>query len=53
MPAGLEVATISEVLRAKNIFVSARGDAIRISPNVYNDMNDMVAFVDALKGAVH
>lgn len=53
MPPGLEVATISEVLRAKNIFVSVRGDAIRISPNVYNDMNDMVAFVDALKGAVH
>jgi len=53
MPPGLEVATISEVLRTKNIFVSVRGDAIRISPNVYNDMNDMVAFVDALKGAVH
>ncbi len=53
MPPGLEVATINEVLRDKNIFVSIRGDAIRISPNVYNDMNDMVAFVDALKGAVH
>jgi selenocysteine lyase/cysteine desulfurase len=53
MPPGLEVATISEVMRAKKIFVSVRGDAIRISPNVYNDMNDMVAFVDALKGAVH
>jgi selenocysteine lyase/cysteine desulfurase len=31
-----------------NIFVSYRGDAIRVSPNIYNDSNDLSTLVDVL-----
>lgn len=39
---------IREALTRNNIFVSQRGDAIRVSPNVYNDANDMSRLVKAL-----
>lgn len=37
-------------LAANKVFVSIRGDAIRVSPNVYNTSADVVRFTDALKG---
>jgi len=39
---------IREVLNRNNIFVSIRGDAIRVAPNVYNDSKDMAKLVKAL-----
>ena len=36
-------------LAAKNVFVSIRGDAIRVSPNVYNTYADIERFASALK----
>jgi selenocysteine lyase/cysteine desulfurase len=39
---------IREVLHRNNIFVSIRGDAIRVAPNVYNDTRDMAKLVKAL-----
>ena len=39
---------IREVLTRNNIFVSQRGDAIRVAPNVYNDPKDMSRLVKAL-----
>jgi len=39
---------IREVLNRNNIFVSQRGDAIRVAPNVYNDSKDMSRLVKAL-----
>jgi selenocysteine lyase/cysteine desulfurase len=40
--------TIKDVLHRNNIFVSIRGDAIRVAPNVYNDSKDMAKLVKAL-----
>ncbi|HEX6892802.1 MAG TPA: aminotransferase class V-fold PLP-dependent enzyme [Chryseolinea sp.] len=39
---------IKEVLHRNNIFVSIRGDAIRVAPNVYNDTRDLAKLVKAL-----
>ena len=40
---------LREELARRNVSVSVRGDAIRISPHVYNDIAD----VDALRAALH
>jgi selenocysteine lyase/cysteine desulfurase len=39
---------IKDVLHRNNIFVSIRGDAIRVAPNVYNDAKDLAKLVKAL-----
>ncbi|XWN35789.1 MAG: aminotransferase class V-fold PLP-dependent enzyme [Balneola sp.] len=39
---------IKDKLLNENIFVSYRGDAIRVSPNVYNDSDDLNKLVDVL-----
>ena len=39
---------IREVMNRNNIFVSQRGDAIRVAPNMYNDSRDMSRLVRAL-----
>ena len=39
---------LTERLRQREISVSMRGDAIRISPHVYNDQSDLDALLDAL-----
>ena len=39
---------IRDVLNRNNIFVSIRGDAIRVAPNIYNDSKDMAKLVKAL-----
>ena len=43
---------IQQALLARNVSVSVRGRALRVSPNVYNDEQDVQAFVDALKGCL-
>ncbi len=40
--------TIKHTLTERNILVSYRGDAIRVSPNVYNEESDMNKLVEAL-----
>jgi selenocysteine lyase/cysteine desulfurase len=39
---------MGEILRRNKIFVSVRGDAIRVAPNVYNDARDLSRLVKAL-----
>ncbi|GAB5409445.1 MAG: aminotransferase class V-fold PLP-dependent enzyme [Balneolaceae bacterium] len=39
---------IKQKLTRENIFISYRGDAIRVSPNVYNDSEDLATLVKAL-----
>lgn len=39
---------IKQKFTRENIFVSYRGDAIRVSPNVYNDSEDLATLVKAL-----
>jgi selenocysteine lyase/cysteine desulfurase len=46
LPAGLGLA-----LAAANVFVSLRGDAIRVSPHVYNDERDVERFLAVLAAA--
>lgn len=42
---------LGTTLAAAKVFVSIRGDAIRVSPNVYNDLRDVERFLAALKAA--
>jgi selenocysteine lyase/cysteine desulfurase len=50
-PAGLGMDRIRAVLDAHRVSVSVRGDALRISPNVYNDEADITALLQALRAA--
>ncbi|MFQ5569080.1 MAG: aminotransferase class V-fold PLP-dependent enzyme [Rhodothermales bacterium] len=47
VPPHLPMNRLKKALAERNVAVSMRGDAIRISPNVYNDTSDMEALHDA------
>ncbi len=49
VPDHLSMDRLHEALSLRNISVSVRGDAIRISPHVYNEARD----IDALRDALH
>ena len=49
VPEHLSRDRLREALARRNVSVSVRGDALRISPHVYNDAAD----VDALRDALH
>ena len=51
MPEGLELEALKTELEARQIFVSLRGSALRVSPHVYNDENDVGALIGVLQGA--
>jgi len=51
VPEHLPVDRLKEALTRRNIYVSTRGDAIRISPHVYNDAADIDILRDALQAA--
>jgi selenocysteine lyase/cysteine desulfurase len=48
LPKGIAPEKIKQRLQANKISVSWRGDAIRVSPNVYNTENDLKKLVTAL-----
>lgn len=48
LPKGMEPGPLKEVLSGRNVSVSIRGDAIRVSPNVYNSPDDAAALVEGL-----
>lgn len=50
LPAHVSQEQLQKSLRDRNVFVSVRGDAVRVAPQVYNDETDMRALVD---GCVH
>ena len=52
MPAGLELTVLRAELEARKVFVSLRGSALRVSPHLYNDEDDVGALIDALRAAV-
>ena len=52
MPEGLKLTALKAELEARKIFVSLRGSALRVSPHLYNDEDDVGALVEALKAAV-
>jgi selenocysteine lyase/cysteine desulfurase len=43
---------VPEALAQKNVYVSIRGDSIRIAPHVYNDKADVDRFFEVLKEAL-
>jgi len=45
LPNGTQLKPLQEKIQAKNIFVSYRGNAIRVSPNVYNTETDLEKLV--------
>ena len=52
MPEGLELAALKSELEARKIFVSLRGSALRVSPHLYNDEDDIGALLGALRAVV-
>jgi len=38
-------------LKESNVFVSIRGDSIRVSPYLYNDLNDIERLFEVLRTA--
>lgn len=52
VPEGLPIERLREALEERNISVSVRGSAIRISPHVYNDARDMEALRAAFAACV-
>ncbi len=51
LPKGLSANNVRSELDARSVRVSYRSDAIRVSPNVYNEPDDLNALVDALRAA--
>jgi selenocysteine lyase/cysteine desulfurase len=49
LPENGDISLIQSRLTERNIYVSFRGSAIRISPHVYNDMEDLDGLLEALK----
>jgi len=52
MPDGLDLGALRDQLSERKVFVSLRGSALRVSPNVYNDPADVAALAAALEDAV-
>jgi selenocysteine lyase/cysteine desulfurase len=51
LPRGLP-SGLTERLADAKVFVSVRGDSIRVAPHLYNDARDVERFVDVLRSAV-
>ncbi len=51
LPESLKMEKIQAVLGKNNIFVSVRGNAIRVSPNVYNEARDIEKLGEVLLGS--
>jgi selenocysteine lyase/cysteine desulfurase len=49
-PAGTDLQALRRALQLRHVHVSVRGDAIRVSPHVYNDELDIERFADVLSG---
>jgi selenocysteine lyase/cysteine desulfurase len=49
---GRDPRTLAAALAEAQVFVSVRGDSVRVSPHVYNDSNDIERFVDVLAKAL-
>ena len=51
VPAGLDLRALHVALQSRGVFASLRGSALRVSPNVYNDVRDATALRTALQAA--
>lgn len=48
LPTHTNPETVKEKLASHSVYVSVRGNAVRVAPHVYNNHHDMEALVDAL-----
>ena len=53
LPKGLELSAVKRALVKREVSVSLRGSAVRISPHLYNDEEDIQALQEALREAVN
>jgi selenocysteine lyase/cysteine desulfurase len=51
LPGGVQPG-LTERLAADKVYVSVRGDSIRVAPHLYNDERDVERFVGVLKSAL-
>jgi len=49
MPEGIDLRALRDELQERKIYVSLRGQALRVSPHVYNDGGDVDALIGALE----
>jgi selenocysteine lyase/cysteine desulfurase len=52
MPRSVDLADLRDRLAARDVSVSLRGTALRVSPNVYNDRDDVEVLMSVLREAV-
>jgi selenocysteine lyase/cysteine desulfurase len=52
MPQGVDLALLKQALADRNVSASLRGTALRLAPNVYNDLEDVDALMSVLREAV-
>jgi selenocysteine lyase/cysteine desulfurase len=53
LPQGLEMDKVREIFKKYHISVSFRGTAIRVSPHLYNDENDIAVMIQAFRESVN
>jgi selenocysteine lyase/cysteine desulfurase len=52
MPPGVDLGELRDALARRNVHVSLRGSALRLSPHLYNDAGDVTALLEVLREAV-
>jgi selenocysteine lyase/cysteine desulfurase len=52
LPASVDITHFMQSLKAQQIYASARGRSIRVSPHVYNTENDIEAFLGVFKNHI-
>lgn len=51
-PPGVDLVRLEARLRERQVYASLRGDALRVSPHVYNDASDVGALLEVLRDTV-
>ncbi len=49
---GADPEAVAAAMARANVFVSVRGDSMRVSPHVYNDIEDVDRLIEALRAAL-
>ncbi|HFS67245.1 MAG TPA: aminotransferase class V-fold PLP-dependent enzyme [Flavobacteriia bacterium] len=52
LPENIDIETLKKDFAKNNIYVSFRGNAIRVAPHLYNDSKDFQKFVTCFKNAI-
>lgn len=52
VPSGLPMSAVRRALEEEKVSASLRGSALRVSPHLYNDLEDVASLLEALRKAV-